>query len=482
MADSRKDLSSAKQRWVAGSLADFGLPSEEGGTESGFVVYSCLRTRQGIRTEPVPLAEALPFDENTAVTGFVNVRESVTCRLEAPFEKQSKAEKVLPTLLDIRLPFPVEECVYVFTGYRQEDEGTSALGVAARNLDIEARLDALTDAGIDPLIIDHEGLALWTQSIIERPDTDDRHIRAVVQMGFRNWTLVLGNGSAYLGSYNIRPYDLAHVRRILKATVAMLKKSGRLDQISAGLPVDPETSVPVKILLCGWGAGRQEDVERFTRESGVDGASVEVLDQPETFLVRGLAQRSFEEGPLRCNLRQGEFEHPAVAEKVVARAWAAGAVTVLAGALLCGANIAVSRLAAERESAMDSKLMSMRNELAGYSIDTLKGIDAQKKVRSETMDRMLKLEPFLRMKRRASLRPVLHAVTELASEKDLEYQLLTIAEDSVQIEGVAPSIAAVRSLREYLESKGYQAELREKAADLEGDRFGFILNDYGERR
>ncbi len=481
MAESRKDLSGAKQRWVAGSLSDFGLPPEDGGLESGFVAYSCLRTRHGIRTEPVPLDEALPFGDNTAVTGFVSVRESVTCRLEAPFAKQSKAEKVLPTLLDIRLPFPVEECVYVFTGYRQEDQGTSALGVAARNRDIEARLDALTDAGIDPLIIDHEGLALWTQSVIERPVTGDRHIRAVVQMGCRNWTLVLGNGSAYLGSYNVRPYDLAHVRRILKATVATLKKSGRLDDTSTGLPVGPEFSVPIKILLCGWGASRQEGVERFTRDSGVDGALVEALDQPETFLVRGLAQRSFEEGPLRCNLRRGKFEHPAVAEKVVARAWAAGAAMVLAGGILCGANIAVSRLAAERESSMDSKLMSMRNELAGYSIDNLKGTDAQNKARSETMDRMLKLEPFLRMKRRASLRPVLHAVTEIASEKDLEYQSLTIAEGSLRIEGVAPSTAAVRSLREYLESKGYQTQLHEKAADLEGDRFGFILDSFGER-
>ncbi len=481
MADGRKDMSGAKQCCVVGRRSDFGLPPEDSANEADLIVYSCSRTRQGIRTEsvPVPLVEALPFDDNTVVTGLVNVREAVTCRLEAPFEKRSKVEKVLPTLLDIKLPFPVEECVYVFLGFRQESEVTSALGVAARSSDIKARLEALIDAGADPLILDHEGLALWTQSIIERPDADGATIRVVLQMGSTNWSLVLGNGFDYLGSYNVVPSDLAHVRRIIKATVATLKKSGQGEENSTGRSPNHENSVAIQVLLCGWGANEQETVEQFKHTLGVDDTLVEVLDQPVTFLARGLAQRSFEEGPLRCNLRTGAFEHPAVAEQAFARARVGGVALVLAGAILFGTNIAISELATERERAMDSKLQSMRSELIGYSIKAL-GSDAQDKVRSETIDRIRRLEPFLKMKNRESLRPVLYDVTALASEKGVEYNSLSIMPDGVEIKGSAPSLAAAVSLREYLESKGYKSELHKQAGELEGERIGFVLNSAGE--
>ncbi len=482
MTDSREKYSTARRCCVIGRRRDFGLPPDDGGEDGGFVVFNATRTRHGIETDPdpMPLSQAIPFDENSVVTGLVNVREAVTCRLTAPFEKRSKAEKVLPTLLDIKLPFPLEECVYVFIGFSREPEGTSALGVAARSSDIESTLRELTDEGADPVILDHEGLALWTQSIIERPDVNDAEIRAVLQIGSRNWTLVLGSGGDYIGSYNIRPSDMAHIRRIIKATASTLNKSGAPGEESAdGLTGSRDSSASVQLLLCGCGLQENEAANRVRQEFSGSGTRVEVLNQPAGFLARGMAQRALEEGPLRCNLRTAAFEHPDVAKQAATRTRIGGVALALAGALLCGVNIAVSELAARRETAMDSKLKAMRTELMGYSIQAL-GDDAQNKVRSETLARIGRLEPFFKMKRRESISPVVYSAAKLGAEKDLEYDSLSIAPGNIEMKGTAPLLGAAVSLRKYLEGKGYKSEIQGQSGKFEGGRIGFLIEGQTE--
>ncbi|MDP2989771.1 MAG: hypothetical protein Q8O57_04305, partial [Kiritimatiellota bacterium] len=55
--------------------------------------------------------------------GCLAVQESLTLWLNSPLASRAKAETVLPALLDIQLPFPVEDCLYQFVEFRRTPEG-----------------------------------------------------------------------------------------------------------------------------------------------------------------------------------------------------------------------------------------------------------------------------------------------------------------------------------------------------------------------
>ena len=103
----------------------------------------------------------------------LNLKDSgadVRVGLRADSASRAKAEKVFPSLLDIQLPFPLEDCLYQFVEFRRTSEGmVSALVCAARREAIQACLDRYQAQGADPMLLDHEGLALWTQSLVEWP-------------------------------------------------------------------------------------------------------------------------------------------------------------------------------------------------------------------------------------------------------------------------------------------------------------------------
>ena len=112
--------------------------------------------------------------------GCLAVQESLTLWLNSPLASRAKAEKVLPALLDIQLPFPVEDCLYRFVEFRRTPEGTvSALVCAARREAIQACLERYQAQGTDPMLLDHEGLALWTQSLVEWP-AEPRRYRVLI--------------------------------------------------------------------------------------------------------------------------------------------------------------------------------------------------------------------------------------------------------------------------------------------------------------
>jgi len=138
------------------------------------------RTRRGRITWSPMHDRGTPTGGATAggilVVAALRCRESLVRRLEAPFSSCRKARKVLPTLLDIQLPFPVEDCLCNFIGlHRTKERKVRALAVAARRIDVRRRLDALHTLGIDPVVLDQEGLALWTVRLARHHPTNRRY-------------------------------------------------------------------------------------------------------------------------------------------------------------------------------------------------------------------------------------------------------------------------------------------------------------------
>jgi hypothetical protein len=121
------------------------------------------------RVVPVEnLGDAIPADARVAIA--MPPRDCVCRWLTTPFASLHKARKVLPTILDIQLPFPLEECVYDFVADRKSDDGhVEALALAARHRAVAGALAQWEAHTVDPAVLDHEGLALWSQSLVEQP-------------------------------------------------------------------------------------------------------------------------------------------------------------------------------------------------------------------------------------------------------------------------------------------------------------------------
>lgn len=88
----------------------------------------------------------------------------VSCLLRwipVPFSSIRKSKEVLPSLLDIQIPFPVEDCIHGVSRWREDTGSLRAQVFAARVQDVEQiGLKWLEKVGVDPQWIVHEGLTM----------------------------------------------------------------------------------------------------------------------------------------------------------------------------------------------------------------------------------------------------------------------------------------------------------------------------------
>jgi hypothetical protein len=481
MADAKEAFPKGKRCCVVGRRSDFGLPPATEGKENGFVAYKAVSTRRGVEVDNEPVeagSEGLPCSRDDTISAVVTVQEGVTSRISAPLDNRRKAKKVLPTVLDIKLPFSIEESVYVFLDVQSRGGQTDALSVAARIADIRQKLQALSAVGGDPTVLDHEGLALWTQSLKERPfDANEGSLRAVMHLGHGRWTVVTGAGHTYLGSYSVRSGDVKHVQRILKAT-EQKEREKSTDETGKGPGGKSAESAGFDLVICGWGAEQDGVIDRLGSAIESHRAALTVVEQPSIFLVRAVADRTLYDGALRCNLRIGGLEHPSVVERAMKKSWVGAALLLSTGMLLCAGNLVTGFLAFSREERVNARINEMREELAGYSIAPLKGEKAQNKVRSEVTSRIQNLRPFFINYRQKSPAEALYEITGVAAEKDIDFDALVISGDRVEIKGTAGNRRAPVSVETYLRKQGFEVVL-ERNETSAGDEVAFTIHSKG---
>ncbi|MBU0714687.1 MAG: hypothetical protein KJ964_04965, partial [Verrucomicrobia bacterium] len=310
--------------------------------------------------------------------GCLAVQESLTLWLNSPLVSRAKAEKVLPSLLDIQLPFPVEDCLYRFVEFRRTPEGTvSALVCAARREAIQACLERYQVQGTDPMLLDHEGLALWTQSLVERPAEPRRH-RVLICLANDHVTLVIGCGERYGNAHSLQmpachesldfARDLESVERQASPESAEGRSASDGDLVNrlqlilhAGLPV----GVGVQWLFCDARTGEAAVVDMLHRSlTLVWPGPLTLIEEPASFLARALCARALKRGPLRCNLRQQAFTHRAVLRAADGRARAAAVGILIAGILLAGFSLTSRLLGERRLNRVKSEIAAVAGELA----------------------------------------------------------------------------------------------------------------------
>ena len=391
----------------------------------------------------------------TPSAAALSSKEGLTRWVEAPFSSRSKALKVLPTLLDIQLPFALEDCVYTFL---EADRARAArwLAVVARRADVEKRLSELRAGGIDPRLLDHEGLALWDRASAEAPATPPGGACAVAVLRGDRSTLVIGRGGSYLQSHVFRAGDAAQLNRYMRASLGA----------DAG---------PVRWIVGGAGAEDGEAVQRWRREvEPLWPGSINVVDEPRAFLARALAARLVAPDGEGCNLRFGALTHPSVSAGREAALRRGGWVALAAGILLCIVGAAALGVAERRRGAANAAFASLAAEVAGPAVGAARGVHALAIARREAELEKARLRPF-----REALRPSLtHRVSELmerAAGLGVRIEVLSVRPDAVVVGGVSPEWQTAERLADLLRAAGWTPVLKRNDA-LDDGTIPFTLS------
>ncbi len=301
--------------------------------------------------------------DRAVLVACMPVQESLTRWLQTPFASWSKAQKVLPSLLDIQLPFPLESCVHQFVSSRKGPGGKiDALALAARRQDVEARIEALRAAGFDPARLDHEGLAVWTQSVLEMP-IERNAPRAVALLLPDRCTLVLGRGEEFVSAHSIRTGS----RELLPAGAALRPFMARVQQIlRAQLPDAAEQTL--QWVWAGPGAARPEPLQPL-QEAMAEIGSFRFLrhEKPSSFLARAMAERALRPGPLRCNFRTGGLAHPQESKRQDRGRTRTAVSFLAAGLVLCAMNLAWRVALAQKKNQVQAAVMEMARSLSPSS-------------------------------------------------------------------------------------------------------------------
>jgi hypothetical protein len=283
--------------------------------------------------------------------------------LETPFGSRRKAERVLPALLDIQLPFPLEACAHRFPTVRKSPDGSRvrALAVAARHQDLARHLDRLRALGLDPPLVEHEALALWSQQLREQTDKVSG-VRVIAYLGTGRAALVLGKDEDLVAAFALgqgvhaleeeanRPAFLRRIRHILQAHV-------------------PQGAAGVRWTWAGPGAERTPLVRAVEAALGEEvDATFDTAPDPGSFLARGLAADALDGTAARGNLRTGALEHPASTGQRQGQLRRTAVSGVLAGTLLCAIGLAGPAMLAHKERQLQGQISQQAKDLTGMRI------------------------------------------------------------------------------------------------------------------
>lgn len=418
--------------------------------------------RQTVLSQAEAAARRTPAGDVTV--GSLAVQESLTLWLDSPLTSRAKAEKVLPSLLDIQLPFPVEDCLYRFVEFRRTPDGrVSALVCAARREAIQACLERYQAQGADPMLLDHEGLALWTQSLLECPAEPGRH-RALICLADDHTTFVIGCGERY---------GNAHSLQMPASPTAAGDLVNRLQLI---LHADLPEGAGAQWLFCGARAAEADVVDALYRPlAAVWPGPLTLMQEPSAFLARALCARALKRGPLRCNMRLQSFTHPAARRAADARARAAAFGILVAGILLLAFSLTSNLLGERRFNRVKSEIAALAGELApGAAIPYGREIpEVQKALEKQAPLTAPFLDAFA-----PSLAARLAEVVQAGQASAARFETLSLKRNSLILTGATEDWDQCGQLERRLKAMGYTVKLERQEAVAETD-VRFTVNAEG---
>ena len=391
--------------------------------------------------------------------------------LSSPLTSEAKARKVLPSLLDIQLPFPLERCVYDFIVTRKDSAGgIDALAAAARTDDVEAYLREMQSRGVDPEILDHSGLALWEQSVREAP-LERNAVRVVCCLTDSFVTLVIGRGSA-----TQKPGDLARafvsshgirlgVRNFNASDAEQARKKAqqfvsRVQQILRAEAPETGNGSPLQWFWTGNGAENSASTSGLETFLALPEARFMTHREPGSFLARAVAVRALGTD-FPCNLRTGSLAHPLTAARRKQDRNAAANLCLVAGLALILLYGAWQGALAQERQALGARLEAAASEITGMP----KVPRGQEVLLSRRA--MEEQNPGLALFLQSFEPPVTATIGDLlatAKEHGILLESLTVRRDAVSLRGAAADWDSCEVLAEHLRENGFLPEMERNDA------------------
>jgi len=222
--------------------------------------------------------------------------------VEAPLASVSKARAVFPSLLDVQLPFPLEQCAWQFTGLSKSAQGhVRALAVAVPLERINQTLESFRPASIDPEWLDQESLALWRFSRKQRAIAAGC-TRVVLYLGLDRTVAVVGNAREPLATVGARTAWSADTDAAARDKLVV-----RLRQFLAGALRNVGESTAEFVVA---GPGAEADTAILRDALDVHADKWKPVESPSIFLAHALADGLRWPENWTANLRHGNLVHP----------------------------------------------------------------------------------------------------------------------------------------------------------------------------
>lgn len=291
------------------------------------------------------------------VTSAAPTQDSIIRLLQSPFPSVTKARSVLPSLLDVQLPFPLEQCVCHFVLAPQpRGENIRATAVAIPAEHLGALIENNRRAGFDPDIIDAEAIALWR---FARPHftSDASRCHTIVYMGLDRTAVVFGRGGDPSASFGARTgwRDDTDPTALDKLTV-------RIRQFLAGA-IGTSGNTDPDFIVCGPRA--RHGMTGLMARLEVPASRHRLVEHAESWYARALASSALLPDPWSVNLRTGTMEHPNQQQRAREADRGRHVVLRLAAVLLIAVSLGASALIRRQHTGMQQRVQASARELTG---------------------------------------------------------------------------------------------------------------------
>ncbi|MEI6788182.1 MAG: hypothetical protein WCL49_06850 [bacterium] len=421
------------------------------------IIVKAVRRGRSLSFSNADAKEATIPAPRTVLAACFFQRESFTRWLTAPIASARKAATVFHSLLDVQLPFSVEDCEVALLGTMPTDDrtGTRGLVAGARREDIERKLAGLALAGMDPHLLDQESIALWHQGLSEYPPVrDEASPRVMIYLGSDRITLVAGQSAVFLGALSLRQPEIESIHRFLKSHF-------------------PTALTAIQFFWTGPGATRDTAESLYASLATRWPGSTKIVREPETFLARALAGRALIPGPTSCNLRSGRHLHPELARRQERLPTLWGRACLAAGLLLCLVNIVWLVSTQHRITETQALLKTLAGEVTGSP----RGLPAGQEVLAarRIMEQQTQtMEPFLAAVD-VPLRDTLKTILALATEEGLTLETLTLSRKNGVIHGLVPKFEQGSKLAQGLNGTGWTTSIERKVQPQGEERPAFVI-------
>lgn len=357
--------------------------------------------------------------------------------LTPPALGHRRINRLLPGMLDLALPFSVEQCETRFTLFREPLSGTQkALALAVRHADIDAHLSGLQKRGLNPQLLLPEPWVIWRHAQRIWPEADASALKCIRLRHAHDHTLIVGRGANLLATATAPGNAAAGLFRLLIQAHERTGQTSRL-LLDIGLEPSPEPPVPATLLTV-------PDPENWRLCAMLDSLGSQALAQ---------------------DLRLFHNSHPIVPDQRRKTAYGLAAVLV-ASALVTSATHVFSRRHAENRLRLARTTLQERlNDLAGYTV-TRRGADALDAVREALDARIL---PAIEALSGPLPLPLLQTCLVAAGHHGVSLHEVTWIDPGWRLRATAPSVPIAHAFVNDLRHDNHTVKLTFPLGESVGD-------------